>query len=155
MPGPDDGLDWMDLFLRNSLREDRQRASTLAEHREKLEAIEQNSTARSRDLLARQERRIEKEGLSARRFERLREILAWLTKESNYMEPPAFLIYLDGSGTLFVGSETLEREPELRTELEQVVGSSRWGTRRRENGAEDLTLTFCHLELEATIPKVD
>ena len=90
--------------------------------------------------------------LALRRFTRAREILAWLTARSHYMEGPFAELFQDGSGTLFVGSKTMEDAPELRAEIERVVGSARWGTRRRENGAEDVTLTFCHLELEEPLP---
>lgn len=93
--------------------------------------------------------------LSSLRFARARRILVWLTAQSHYIEAPAFLLFQDGSGTLFVGSKTMEENPGLRAELERVVGSERWHTCRRENGAVDITLTFCHINLEEPIPGVD
>jgi len=93
--------------------------------------------------------------LAGRRFARAREILRWLTAKSHYLEPPAFLLFQDGSGTLFVGSKTMETWPELSKEISRVVGSRRWGTRKRENGAEDITLHICGLELQEPIPELD
>lgn len=94
--------------------------------------------------------------LSFQRFARARRILVWLTTQSHYMEPPAFLLYADGSGMLLIGSKTVEElgRP-FRKEVERVVGSSRWGTRQRENGAEEITLHVCGLELKEPIPGLD
>ena len=57
---------------------------------------------------------------------------------------------------LLIGSKTVEElgRP-FRKEVERVVGSSRWGTRQRENGAEEITLHVCGLELKEPIPGLD
>lgn len=97
-------------------------------------------------------RALDESELASRRFERSRLIVSWLTEYSHFMEPPTVTLYKDGSGTLHVGSKTLEEKPDLRRDIERVVGSKRWNTKVHDNGAIDLTLTFCHLELEAPIP---
>ena len=148
VPGPDDGrLPSPPLSDLNADELDALRAEDAEKNRRQQENI--------RTAFGEVRLEMTPETLAARRFARAREILAWLTAKSHYLEPPAFLLFHDGSGTLFVGEETMKTWPELGKEISRVVGSVRWGTRKRENGAKDITLHICGLELEEPIPAVE
>ncbi len=177
MPGPDDGrpspLDEQEEIRTgaSAIRKSRAEHDRLFE--EQREALERNAVAKNdgwaaligeanrvpvffepgQGHLLREGEDVSLDLLHAKRFERARRILEWLMAKSHYMEPPSVRLFHDGSGTLLIGAKTLEDQPELRKQAERVVGSVRWGTRNRENGAVDIFLEFCTLELEAPIPE--